>query len=333
MIASPCGVPPAMDTDDRLARCVRSGAIDRDRKRGFLRSGSGHAAERHQCRDGDHDRRDPSRTQAPCREHARPPRSAPRAHGRDPTLTHSGSSHSRTAAAGRCRSVRGGPGRRVRPPHRARSRCATAPGTRRCSTPRFARRWCRSFECADFVLEAVRSVDVDAVVAAHDDAPVDEMYVDLSTRSIRHDEVARCVVPRREHVEPVRRHQRAVPIGVEVIDHEVEIVVRTRLRTEQRVDTPPAIHPHLDAGADEDIEHHEHVGIPHHFGRITSYRAPKSWPAPAATTGRADAQDVAGREVDGALVGERFGARLVARPEQPVLPARAGVAAGETPRS
>lgn len=53
---------------------------------------------------------------------------------------------------------------------------------------------------------------------------------------------------------------------------------------------------------------------------------------PSATTGRQHPEDVAGLELDRALVGEALGSGLIPAREQPVLPNRSGPSSCQTPR-
>jgi hypothetical protein len=47
-------------------------------------------------------------------------------------------------------------------------------------------------------------------------------------------------------------------------DHEIEVVVRSRLLAEQRIDAPPPVDPQLDSAGAKSIEDLEHVVTAHH---------------------------------------------------------------------
>lgn len=65
--------------------------------------------------------------------------------------------------------------------------------------------------------------------------------------------------------------------------------------------------------------------------RLPGPPSPPCW-APSAAAWREHPQDVAGLELDRALVGETFGPGLIPTGHQPVLTDRARLTTGETPR-
>ena len=148
---------------------------------------------------------------------------------------------------------------------RLRTWCASAPGSRPCSSARRARRSCR-WRRANRPRTRGRSV------RRRRSHRRPATTTSRSTRctstslpvAVGHHEVLRRRVERLRRVEAVRVHRRSVAVDVEVVDREIEVVVVAGLFAEQRVDTPTTVDPRDDPGRVEEIEHVQHVGRGHH---------------------------------------------------------------------